>query len=258
MLPTPSTSHIPSFTTIYEPAEDSYLLLDTLSSHFETTWLRTRFSPSSTISTTTNSPPLLLLEPGPGSGIITAFLTAHATTIFGRDDLLALTVDVNPHACHATIETIACAVASQGATSVYLGSICGDLTTAVRNGVVDVLVFNPPYVPTEEMPALPTGEQGRQGLGGIDDGDRKDWEVDLLALSYAGGKNGMETTHRLLEALPVVLSARGVAYVLLCAQNKPEEVKGFVRSVLNMQVETVGRSGMKAGWEKLQVIRIWR
>jgi len=68
----------------------------------------------------------------------------------------------------------------------------------------------------------------------------------------------METTRRLLEALPVVLSARGVAYVLLCAQNRPEEVKGFVRSVLKLQVETVGRSGMKAGWEKLQVIRIWR
>lgn len=70
----------------------------------------------------------------------------------------------------------------------------------------------------------------------------------------------METTNRLLAQVPDVLSAKGVAYVLLCAQNKPEEVKSAIRELPHgpWQVETVGRSGKKAGWEKLQIVRIWR
>jgi release factor glutamine methyltransferase len=242
MLPTPSTSHV-SFNTIYEPAEDSYLLLDTLSSPTETSWLRTRFPP------TTTCP--FLVEIGTGSGVVIAFLAAQAKTIFGWEGVLALGVDVNANACAATVETVSRALSEQGAATAYLGSVCGDLTSSVLEGEVDVMVFNPPYVPTLELPALPGG-------GGIE--LRSGFEADshLLSLSYAGGVDGMETTYRLLEALPKVLSRRGVAYVLLCAQNKPEDVKNFVRSALKMHVETVRTSGKAAGWEKLQIIRVWR
>jgi release factor glutamine methyltransferase len=242
MLPTPSTTHV-SFDTIYEPAEDSYLLLDTLSSSTETSWLQTRFP------RTTPCP--LLVEIGTGSGVVIAFLAAHAKTIFGREDVLALGVDVNANACAATVETLSKAQSEQGAATAYLGSVCGDLTSSVLEGEVDVMVFNPPYVPTLKLPALPGG--GRIEL-------RSGFEADshLLSLSYAGGVDGMETTYRLLEALPKVLSRRGVAYVLLCVQNRPEDVKNFVGSALKLHVETVGTSGKVAGWEKLQIIRIWR
>ncbi len=238
MLSTPSTSHV-SFDTIYEPAEDSYLLLDTLSSSTEASWLQERFSP------TTSSP--LLVEVGTGSGVVIAFLAAHAKTIFGREDVLALGVDVNANACGSTTETVSRAVTEQGSASSYLGSVCSDLTFSILEASIDVLVFNPPYVPTPELPA---------GPGYV----RSGFEADshLLSLSYAGGIDGMETTYRLLRALPTVLSQRGVAYILLCTQNKPEEAKHFVNSVLSMQVETVNTSGKKAGWEKLQIIRIWR
>lgn len=68
----------------------------------------------------------------------------------------------------------------------------------------------------------------------------------------------METTDRLLDAIPSVLSVRGVAYVLLCKQNKPDEVKDRVRAWGGWQAETVGSSGMQAGWEKLVIVRIWK
>jgi len=82
----------------------------------------------------------------------------------------------------------------------------------------------------------------------------------LLALSYAGGADGMETTDRLLESLPDILSqTTGCAYILLCAQNKPENVKATIKSWRGRwATETVGSSGNKGGWEKLQVIRVWR
>ena len=69
----------------------------------------------------------------------------------------------------------------------------------------------------------------------------------------------METTNRLLTQIPDVLSERGIAYVLLCAQNKPEDVKARIRAWEGeWRVETVGESGKKGGWEKLQIVRIWR
>lgn len=69
----------------------------------------------------------------------------------------------------------------------------------------------------------------------------------------------METTNRLLDAIPAVLAPdRGVAYVLLCKQNRPEEVKERIQGWGGWCAEMVGSSGMQAGWEKLVIMRIWR
>jgi release factor glutamine methyltransferase len=243
MLPTPDTSHVP-YNHVYEPAEDSFLLLDTLSSTTETTFLHTRFPKH-------HAPPLVL-EVGPGSGVVVGFLTANATPLFGHPDILALAVDVNRFACSATKITTQKAVAESGSPAgLFLDAVQGDLVAPLRSGQVDVLVFNPPYVPTDELPA-PLMREGNSK-------PTFEEESKLLELAYAGGKDGMETTDRLLEALPNTLSGRGVAYVLLCAGNKPEEVKERIRGFgEEWRAETVGLSGRQAGWERLQIVRIWR
>ncbi|OBT90089.1 hypothetical protein VE02_02502 [Pseudogymnoascus sp. 03VT05] len=251
MLDTPDTAHVP-FTHIYEPAEDSYLLLDTFSSPSLTTLFRSLFP--------TSSPSPLILEIGTGSGVVLAFLTAHAETIFGRQDVLAWGVDINEHACRATGETVAVALREAGEKGgMYVGNCVGDLTSAVTAGSVDVLVFNPPYVPTPDVPMLQDGDGDAETPK-----DREmayERESRLLALSYAGGRDGMEVTDRLLAEMPRVLSQRGSAFVLLCAQNKPEDVMAGVREWEGgerWEADVVGRSGMKGGWEKLVVVRIWR
>ncbi|KIW15595.1 hypothetical protein PV08_05643 [Exophiala spinifera] len=267
MLPTPSTSHV-SYDTIYEPAEDSYLFLDTLSSPSETAWLHSRFSASQDNSTggRTSSPTPFLVELGPGSGVIIAFLTAHARTLFGRD-IVSLGVDVNTYACQATRTTVEKSIAERhgskdsggdGAdgSSIYLSSVSGDLATPLRPGEVDVLIFNPPYVPTDSVPAFP---------GTSRTGSPPSFEESshLLSLSYAGGADGMEVTNRLLARVPEILSARGVAYILFCRGNKPEEVRAAIARWEGTEqwkwcAETVGTSGKTAGWEKLEIVRIWR
>jgi len=252
MLPTPSTDHVP-FDRIYEPAEDSYLLLDTLSSSSESSFLSAHFpSPS---------PSPLVIEIGTGSGVVLAFITAHAEHIFGRSDILTLGVDVNIHATRSTQQTVQIASKAQMETGVvpgsYLGNSVGDLTAPLRSGSVDVLVFNPPYVPTDELPTLPAQNGKEEGL--LDRDEQYDADSKLLALSYAGGLDGMEVTDRLLAELPGVLSERGVGYVLLCAQNRPEKVKERIRAMgEEWRTETVGWSGKVGGWEKLQIVRIWR
>nr|POE93289.1 erf1 methyltransferase catalytic subunit mtq2 [Quercus suber] len=251
MLPTPSTSHV-NYDHIYEPAEDSYLLLDTLSSATESAWLQSRFTSSVTAP--------VILEVGTGSGVVLAFVTAHARSIFGSSDVATLGVDVNRFACQATIQTVKCAVEEAMARGTnpahFLGCLQADLTTGVRPRSVDVLIFNPPYVPTESLPALANGHEAYAGLSSNQIFER---DSHLLALSYAGGIDGMETTNRLLQNLPTVLSDRGVAYVLLCAQNHPEDVKSHVASLRgSWSAEVVGSSGKKAGWEKLCILRICR
>ncbi|GKT48362.1 ERF1 methyltransferase catalytic subunit MTQ2 [Colletotrichum spaethianum] len=252
MLPTPDTSHVP-FERVYEPAEDSYLLLDTLSAPSETEFLASRFGASS--SPTPAAP--LVVEIGTGSGVVIAFIAAHARTLFGHPHILASGVDLNGHACKATNATVLRARAENPdtASQSWLGAAMGDLTAPLRARSVDVLVFNPPYVPSPELPAQTSGAL-------VADGEKKttfDEDSYLLSLSYAGGRDGMETTDRLIEALPGVLSERGCAYILLCAQNRPEEVKARIEGFgAGWRAVTVGESGKKAGWEKLQIIRVWR
>jgi release factor glutamine methyltransferase len=253
MLPTPSTSHV-DFDNIYEPAEDSFLLLDTLSSLTETEFLHSHFPPT--------SPAPLVLEVGTGSGVVLAFLTAHSKTILGRSEVLTLGTDVNEYAARAaalTAKTAKRDAVDKTSTGMFADTILTDLAAAFRDGVVDVLIFNPPYVPTEESPA--TLQQATEkfskpaSASGVFERDSK-----LLALSYAGGVDGMDTTNRLLASLPLLLSpVRGVAYILLCAQNKPDEVVQRIESWgAEWNVAVAGRSGKKGGWEVLQVLRIWR
>ncbi|EEH19325.1 hypothetical protein PABG_01644 [Paracoccidioides brasiliensis Pb03] len=275
MLPTPSTSHV-CFDTIYEPAEDSYLFLNTLSSAIETAWLSRRFNDSGDNSSKpcsipNYSPQPLVVEVGIGSGVVLAFVAANAIHIFGRKDILTLGTDVNSNACRATRQTILDAisesqkhelgnpVAEMSVGPFFLSSLTADLCTPLRPGSVDVLIFNPPYVPTPELPDIPSPEV--EDSAPVNSSRSKfEHESHLLSLSYAGGKLGMETTNRLIESIPDVLNpARGVAYVLLCAQNNPDEVRSRIAGWgLGWIAEIVGSSGAKAGWERLVILRIWR
>jgi len=263
MLPTPSTGHVP-FQRVYEPAEDSFLLLDTLSSEAEKAFLQHRFGlpllqVRNSEEAMTPVPSPVVVEVGTGSGVVLAFVNTHAQAIFGRSDVFTVGVDVNIYACKATEETVRIAAQELNeqlkSPGHYLGNLVGDLTTPLRSGMVDVLIFNPPYVPTPELPSLPAAENASR----ITYTPSFEDDSHLLSLSYAGGTDGMETTHRLLDILPETLSQSGIAYILLSAQNKPDFVKEQIRGWgPDWLVETVGSSGKKAGWEKLQIIRIWR
>ncbi|KAF8419649.1 hypothetical protein EV426DRAFT_267272 [Tirmania nivea] len=249
MLPTPTTAHL-TFSHIYTPSEDTYLLLDTLSSPSQTTFLSQHF-PSST-------PTPLVLEIGSGSGIITSFITSHALTIFSRADLLLLTTDISHHASLATPSTVLHNPTPPSSSSgLFLDSLTTDLSSPMRQGVVDVLIFNPPYVPTDTLPSTsPTT------LSTLSTRSCFEEESYYLELTYAGGEDGMETTNRLLEGLDEALSPRGVLYLLLCAQNRPEQVAERLRAggygKTLWKVEKVGSSGLRAGWEVLSIWRVWR
>lgn len=211
MLPTPIVKDLDE--KVYEPAEDSFLLLDCLEDKLA--YLRRFANP-------------IVCEIGAGSGIVTAFMK---TSIFPHGMFFA--TDVNPTANQAILKTVKSNDESKFNT---VESCQMSLTSAIRKNLIDVLVFNPPYVPAEEVPELPESET-----------DDK-W----LDLALLGGEDGMVVTWEVLENLDSILAPGGVAYILFCARNKPDEVATVMREK-GWKVEVVLHR--KAGWEVLSVLQ---
>lgn len=268
MLPTPDTSHVP-YSLVYEPSEDSFLLLDTLSSPSETLFLRSRLTP------TTSSLTPLVLEVGSGSGVVIAFVRANATAILGTPAVLCAAVDANPFACAATAATIRANPPAPSSSSnissssaLFLGSIAADLASPWRPRTVDLLIFNPPYVPTESLPPPPGDEipphihlvsAASTTTTGAAAAAAASTRSYLLSLSYAGGRDGTEVTYRLIAALPDLLSPRGCAYILLCASNHPADVCARIERLgPGWRAVAAGEGQRVAGRENLVVVRAWR
>ncbi|CAL4122152.1 unnamed protein product [Meganyctiphanes norvegica] len=144
-ISTPDFSHITSedLNHIYEPSEDSFLLIDSLEKELKFI---------------EEIKPEVCMEVGSGSGVV---LTALGTA-FG-ESCQYLATDINPRACHITKET-------GRRNGVTIQVIECDLVCGVPkefNGKVDILLFNPPYVVT------PSSEVGQGDLeytwaGGVD------------------------------------------------------------------------------------------
>ncbi|KAM9670965.1 methyltransferase N6AMT1 isoform 2-T4 [Dama dama] len=145
-FPTPLCGHVGrgAFSDVYEPAEDTFLLLDALEAAAgELTGVE------------------ICLEVGSGSGVVSAFLAS----VIGPQALYICT-DVNPEAAACTLETARC-------NKVHIQPIITDLVKGLLPRLkekVDLLIFNPPYVvtPPEEADSLPAEPQGKPKNTGVD------------------------------------------------------------------------------------------
>ncbi|KAM9313214.1 methyltransferase N6AMT1 [Gastrophryne carolinensis] len=135
MYSTPLYSHAGRgrFSEVYEPAEDTFLLLDALEA--DGAQLSSRVQ--------------LCLEIGGGSGLVSAF----AASIIGPRAYYMCT-DINPQAAACMLETARL-------NRVLLEPVITDLVCGLLPRLqeqVDLLLFNPPYVVT------PSEEVGSHGL----------------------------------------------------------------------------------------------
>ena len=105
---------------------------------------------------------------------------------------------------------------------------------AHKQGSVDVLLFNPPYVPT------PPEEVGSTGI----------------EAAWAGGEDGREVIDRVLPLVPRVLSPGGVFYLLVVRENKPEDIMATMRERWGFECTTL--LSRQARNERLSVLRMRR
>ncbi|XP_015791714.1 hemK methyltransferase family member 2-like [Tetranychus urticae] len=168
--------------SVYEPSEDSFLFLDALEKDLKLI---------------KNVKPTICLEIGVGSGIITTALSKH----LGSSNSYFIGTDINPQAGLACYETFRL---NQLANSpqIVLTDLIESLSYRLRSNV-DLIVFNPPYVPTE---------------------DSEIESDDLLTKSWAGGINGRRVIDRFCSSVSQVLATNGLLYLLLSKENQPDEV----------------------------------
>ncbi|XP_037957082.1 methyltransferase N6AMT1 [Teleopsis dalmanni] len=186
-METPFINHLTAddFTQVYEPAQDTFLLLDALED--DLSYLRA-------------IKPHICLEVGTGSGIIITALAKILT------ETLCLATDINPFAC-----TIAKRTARRNDTNI--DTIRTNLVDALRPNSIDLLIFNPPYVATSDEEFLYN-----------DFCDVNRTTSDNLIRAWAGGHNGIRIVDELLEKLDNIMSKRGVMYMLLLRENNPKEI----------------------------------
>lgn len=227
-METPKYSHLSSidFDHVYEPAEDSFLLIDAL--ELELPFLHSK-------------KPLITVELGSGSGIAITALAKYLN--FQSHGFFA--VDINKFACNATQRTAS-------ANEVNVEIINMDLLTGFKQNSVDLLIFNPPYVPTDCDTRNDIPEQAKF----YDCDAEKDFKGDekMLIKSWAGGKDGCEIINRLLENLKNILTPQGIFYLLLIKENKPERIRKRLRELGFDSVQIIDR---KIRGEHLLVLKIY-
>ncbi|KAF7437157.1 S-adenosylmethionine-dependent methyltransferase [Pleurotus ostreatus] len=214
MIPTPNLSHLTAkdFERVYEPAEDTFLLLDALENDAEDL---------------KSSRPLICLEIGSGSGCVSAFIG----TILGPSSALYLCTDINTHACQ-------CTVATGRQNKVCLESVGTYLDRSLHTRLkhrVDLLIFNPPYVPTDSVEA----ESAQSS--------------PAIASAWAGGINGMELTNTFLKLAPELLAPQGRFYLVAVKENN---IPRILAAMLN-EHDLAGKVVLqrRAGREHLHILR---
>lgn len=203
------------FENVYEPAEDTFLLLDALEKDLETLKQKA----------------FVCLECGSGSGtVITALSKA-----LGQSKIFIAT-DINQDACRTTRK---CSLYhNQNNIQIIKANLAEPLVDRLKNQV-DLLIFNPPYVPTDEI--------SKEKLSNTENSD--------IHLSWAGGNNGCQITNEFLtKYVPRLLSKPdGVAYLIALEQNNINQLLNYLLKDFNIKGVTVMQR--KTSMESLYVIK---
>jgi release factor glutamine methyltransferase len=220
--PLPSLDHLTfqDYQNVYEPSDDTYLLLDALQYEFR----QGEEGQCQFHSIAEQQGSFRVLEIGCGSGVPTVFFRTQWRIKQPADEsetdsskqelrqpghLISLVTDVNPRALQVTKET---ALRNSNSSSSdnnkldTLEAIQCDLAVALLPrlaGQVDVILFNPPYVPT------PDTEVGGSGI----------------EAAWAGGVHGRRVVDRVLPQIAQLLRRpSGVLYLITVDDNMPVEL----------------------------------
>lgn len=180
---------------VYEPAEDSFLLADAALEEAE--------------------PGMRILEIGAGSGFVSAVLR---TNIKG---IRAFATEINPHAAR-------CAKAN--GVEVIRTDLFKGIKSGNKEASFDIILFNPPYLPTSEDEKVPG------------------W----LNYAFDGGTSGRETLDRFLDDVRDYLKPRGKILILISSITGLEAVEEKMIK-MGFEVDVVRRK--KISFEELMVLK---
>jgi release factor glutamine methyltransferase len=206
----PSLKHLNfrDYDKVYEPSDDTYLLIDAIGYDVDDAMNQGTDGKcdGSMLQAT------ITLEIGCGTGTPTVYLAKrlHEET---KKTCVHYVTDINPDAIRIATAT----AESNGISSTQFRAIQCDLASELIDeleGRVDILIFNPPYVPT------PDEEVGSSGI----------------EASWAGGRNGRVVLDRALPQIARLLSPSSVAYVVTVDDNYPEQISQMMNDMYGIKV----------------------
>lgn len=149
-----------------------------------------------------------ILEVGCGSGIISAVIRKNTNAWIAG-------IDINPYAAACTRES-------------GVEAIIGDLLSCIK-GKFDVIIFNPPYLPTDESERT------------------RDW----INLALDGGYDGRKIINRFLHYAFDHLVDNGCILMLVSSFTGIEEVKSTMKSI-GYEIKEINKE--RISFEELLVI----
>jgi release factor glutamine methyltransferase len=150
-----------------------------------------------------------VLDVGTGSGYVAATLAESGAEVVG--------VDRSPLACREAAEN-------------GISVVRSDLAAPFRDDSFDLVVFNPPYLPTPEA---------------------VEWD-DWMEHALSGGEDGRRLVDPFLATVSRVLAPNGEALLLVSSLTDPEAVRAYARE---QGLESAVLATEKHPYEKLVVLR---
>uniref|UniRef100_A0A7S2WYL8 Methyltransferase small domain-containing protein n=1 Tax=Chloropicon primus TaxID=1764295 RepID=A0A7S2WYL8_9CHLO len=206
---------------VYPPSDDTFLLVDALeqdvvASKRNEGGPRTEGKKSKLVA---EAAPLdasevgSVVEIGSGSGFVITSAAVLLPTAY------AVGTDLSSRACLASRETLRSHPPSCSSRSDVVAT---ESLRGFRPGAAfDVVLVNPPYVPTssEEL------AESLRVLRGRREASEAETEGAAFTLTWAGGVEGVEMTKEMLRAGLGLLNARGGRlYLIVVQENRPEEM----------------------------------
>jgi release factor glutamine methyltransferase len=176
----PSLADQRDLETVYQPAEDSRLLAETALAYAESGDL--------------------VLDAGTGSGYL-------ARRFVEESDADVIGSDLNPHACRQ-------------ARAAGVPAVRANLLDPFQDGAFDVVVFNPPYLPTDP---------------------EHEWD-DWMEEALSGGEDGRAVIDPFVADLRRVLVSDGDAFVLVSSLTGIDAVRDHARASGLTTMETATES----------------
>ena len=169
-----------------------------------------------------------IVEIGTGSGCVLTYMA-----MMMRD---AKVTSVNCIGIDINTKAVDMAKATAANNNVNVEVTCNDFSDSYMtryNGLVDILIFNPPYVPTSD------DELGSDGI----------------EAAWAGGTDGRVVIDKFLPIVSRLLSPKGRFYLVVVEENKPKQI---INEMTNQGLKGEIVLKRQAVNEGLQIIRFSR
>ena len=213
------------FLNVYEPSEDTFLLIDSLELELDNLNLKSYFN---------NKDKFTSIELGCGNGLVSCSFLSKLNQIINIDKLNHYCVDINKDALNLTKNLLS--KYNFNKNIIFKES---DLFDSIDKKITfDIIIFNPPYVTTDN-----------------DEYKRALKEKDIYA-AWAGGKKGSETINKFVEKLKERINNNTIIFLLLSKENDYNLIINNLMTKYDFKYDLLMRKQFKN--EKLAVFKFYK